>query len=98
MRWQLDVLGQMGCTLSKQINVLQAGEWQQGRQGAELWTRLHLSCGIIDRDFSTSNPNDQAACELAARGSDFLEMMVAHGMCLPFLGCPLLLLHGADTN
>lgn len=97
MCWQLDVQGQMGCTLSKQINVLQAG----GGQDAELWTRLHLGFGIINRDFSTYNPNDQAACEFEARGSDLLEMMVAHGMCLPFLGCPLLLLlllHRADTN
>lgn len=30
--------------------------------------------------------------------SDLSEIMVAHGMVLPFLGCPLLLLHRADTN
>ena len=78
--------------------MLQAGEWQQERQEVELWMRLRLGCGIINRDFSTYNPNDLAACEFEAKGSDFLEMMVAHGIGLPFFGCPLLLLHTADTN
>lgn len=81
------------------INILlQAGEQQQERQEAELWARLCLGCGIINRDFPTYNPNDLAACEFEAKGSDSLEMMVAHGMGLPFLGCPLLLLHTADTS
>lgn len=78
--------------------MLQAGKWQQERQEAELWTRLRLRCETIDRDFSARNPNDLAACELEAKGRDLLEMMVAHGMVLPFFSCPLLLLRTADTS
>lgn len=83
---------QMGQTLSCR--------WGSGsrKDEAELWTRLHLHCGIIDRDFSTYNLSDLAARKFETGVSDFLEIMVAHGLDLPFLDCPLLLLHTADTE
>lgn len=83
---------QMGQTLSCR--------WGSGsrKDEAELWTRLHLHYGIIDRNFSTYNLSDLAACEFETRVSDFLEIMVANGLDLPSLDCPLLLLHTVDTE
>lgn len=68
--------------------MLQAGEWQQERQEAELWTRLRLGCGIINMDFFTYNPNDLAACEFEAERSDFFRNDAGTWDGPPFLGLP----------
>lgn len=100
----MDVLGQMGHVLGQMGYAL--GKWDKCAAGWGVAARKArgrtldktLGCGIISRDFSTYNPKDLAVCKFEAKGSDFLGMMVAHGVGLPFLGCPLLLLHTADTD
>lgn len=82
--------GQRGQTLCCRLG---SGSKEGKRQNSGLC----LGHGIINRDF-TYNPKDLAARKFEAKGSDVLEMMVAHRMGFPFLGCPLLLQHTADAN
>lgn len=74
--------------------------WGSGsrKHEAQLWTRLHLHYGIIEKDFSTYNLSDLATCEFEIRVSDFLQIIIPHGLDLPFLDCALLLLHTVDTE
>lgn len=64
--------------------------WGSGsrKDEAELWTRLHLHYGIIDRNFSSYNLSDLAAYEFETRVSDFFRNYGSTWAGPSFLGLP----------